>query len=255
MANLNTPNVTVPTTIDFNGTIDYKRKSENPQRTYLWSVGLPQINTPPASTTASGLFNILTKKTAAAPSANDVVGLIKSVSASYAQFQVGKQAFQNSSWNYAQTNNTDNLTLSFDEDQNGTVFNYFQTWQQCIVNSEDGTYYPPIAYKKPVGFMLLDTFRNVLSLDIYEGCFPTSIGNLSLDYETSGIVSYNVVLSVDGVYSRTSYVAQTSATAEQYTSEILSATIAQQPKFAGIGKAELDATLKMAFSSLTGLNL
>lgn len=192
----------------------------SPQRTYLWRLELPDL------TQITRSLDITVDRQAffsnyniRVPDVNDINNRIKTVSTPYFQTDTDKETIGATSWNYAKTYTIGNIDVELLEYEDGATINYLKCWAALQTmpdlpnigpdaNSQSpnlNTVNPPVYYKFPVRFIRINTLKMDTYVDIYKGCFVGSIGDLSNDYENSGLVSVSVNLMVDFMDSRRYY--------------------------------------------------
>lgn len=104
--------------------------------------------------------------------------------------------------------NVDSLRLAIYLDSDNTSLNYWQTWQNAILQpfnkatatSLGGGYRPPSQFKKDISFFLLDVRRQQIVNILYTECWPQQIDAFNLQSATSERLIGQVTLSVGDVF-------------------------------------------------------
>lgn len=90
------------------------------------------------------------------------------------------------------------LTASIDEMEDGATLKYITEWMNLIKNP-DGTYNPPVEYKRDILVYMMSAATEDLHMLRYKNFFPTEISNASWSYEGGGVRQYEVVFTGDDV--------------------------------------------------------
>lgn len=195
------------------------RRNSQPQRSYLWRLELPDItlansdsNFPIDRATFFSNYSI------DVPPAGDINNRIRSVSTPFFQTDTDKEIVGSSSWNYAKKFEVGAINVDVLEYEDGNTLNYLKAWTALQTKPDApkrgpdvgagpqvGTTNPPAYYKFPVRFIRINTIKMDTYVDTYEGCFISSISELSNDYENSGLVAYSISLTVDNIKDRAYY--------------------------------------------------
>jgi hypothetical protein len=158
-----------------------RRNTDDPLRSYLWRVELDMMH----DFSLDEVFEISSR--------------VLSITTPYHAFGVEKAKHGNGFWYFANTVDLGQITLEVMEYGDGLTFEYFDMWRRLISNP-DGTFNPPVRYKKNLKFYRLDTMKQDVSLDTYTGYFVSSISEIANDYEANGVVKYSITLTGDEVH-------------------------------------------------------
>lgn len=156
------------------------RRLANPVRSYLWKLLLPEL-----PNTHFGINYLLSSR-------------IDSVTVPFMSFATEKAPDKNSYWYFAEHNDTGTITIEIFEDEDGQTLKYFTDWMGLIVN-EDGTYNPPVLFKKNLKFYRMNVKKNDIMVSTYHNYFVSSISELSNSYDDNAYVKYSVILTGDSV--------------------------------------------------------
>lgn len=227
-----------------------QRRNSVPQKSYLWRVGLPQLNAIPVSTYITGNdSNTLSKIVAALPSASLIESRITSLQAPFSTFDAQKETFQNSYWYYAGKNDIGQINMTIHEYEDGQTYAFLNGWLSLMKRAKDGVYYPPILYKRDISVYRLDTTKRAITEDKYKGFFLSGISEVSSDYGTSDIMAYNVSFAGDGV--------QHTLIDQSYVSglpddekKILAQKLQVTKQFGGLGKDDWARVAQSAFGDI-----
>lgn len=87
-------------------------------------------------------------------------------------------------------------TINFMDDESLTVFRYIQNWMEIIKNSQTGGGVPRSLYQANIIIRQLNSDSETVSAEhVLVGAFPTSRGEVSLDYETSDVMKFDATFS------------------------------------------------------------
>lgn len=187
-----------------------KKSLESPMKNYLWKVLLPSLDmrssdhykllTPPRK---EYLNKILEHKDLHL----DISSRMYGISTPYMSMETEKAMTGNTYWYYAKQNDIGNISLDVYEYEDGATYTYFDTWFKLLnedsYDSDLDTrfvgYYPPVVYKKKVLMYRLSHSREELVVHEYDGYFVSGISDVSSDYETDGVLKYQITLTGDSV--------------------------------------------------------
>lgn len=93
----------------------------------------------------------------------------------------------------------DSFNMTFYEDQNATTYKWIIKWISKIRNFKEGWYNLPGEYKMPIEIAIFDDVEDQIVKATLEGCWPTQIANLDLNYTESNRVIINITFSVDAM--------------------------------------------------------
>lgn len=186
---------------DYESAIDRKFR-QDPARAYLWRVELPDLSLPATAPVESSSLRIANANNPFRELSYDMREFdtrVTEISTPYFTFDTEKVIDGASFWYTVRTNDISTVSLTVDEDQFGTTFDYFSNWRNMIVNS-DGLYNPPVFWKRDIKFWRLNLQMMDFQLFIYRNYFPNEISSKTNSYE-SGIVDYNISLTGDSMDS------------------------------------------------------
>lgn len=174
-----------------------KRKSiENPLRSYMWEVQLPtlSVNLPirEKSFIDSRLPNL------GDLDVQEISQRITNVSVPFRIMETESAQSRNTYWKFATKSDIGPLSFDIIEHEDGKTLQYLTGWQNLIMN-DNGTYNPPVAYKKDIIVARLGAHGAPVIFHLYKGFFISNISELTTDYETSDFVRYQVTLTGDDV--------------------------------------------------------
>lgn len=88
------------------------------------------------------------------------------------------------------------MTINFFDDENLTVYRFFKQWMQLIHNENTGGGVSRSAYIAGLSIkQLSQDSETVIATHTITGAFPTSIGEQSLSYDDSSILTLDITLS------------------------------------------------------------
>lgn len=88
------------------------------------------------------------------------------------------------------------FTVNFFDDEAGTVYRYFKAWMNLIKNNRTGGGVDRSLYSANVEVQkLLADSETAGMLHLFEGAFPTNLGEISLSYESSEVVKFDVTFT------------------------------------------------------------
>lgn len=90
----------------------------------------------------------------------------------------------------------DEVTVRFYDNQSLDIYRFFHMWFSLMNSSDEAiASVNPINYMKGCNITLLDTTERIATEDIFfSDAFPTSIGDVSLDYSSSEVMMFDVTL-------------------------------------------------------------
>jgi len=86
---------------------------------------------------------------------------------------------------------------TFVESVDKEVFNALQAWNQAIINARTGVGGLDILIKSNIYLRLLDAEGNVYLKIKLVGCYPESVDDTPVAYETEGVIMYSTTFSYD----------------------------------------------------------
>lgn len=180
----------------------YNKKKENPQKSYLWRVVLPNL-------ADQSKLNQVTYDQASFEEAQQLEGIIvnmseylssriTNISIPFSTIETDKQIIGNSYWYYAKQNDIGSISFEMHEYEDGLTLQWLNAWQSLMI-TQNGTYNPPVVYKKDLRFFRLSAEKRDIHLHVYKDYFISGIADMSNDYETNEITKYAVQLTGDSV--------------------------------------------------------
>ena len=163
-----------------------KKRAQSPQYDFLWRVELPVL-----SNTDPGINQQYIDP-------RELNHRIETFDSPFFQLDTKKVTNKNSFWYTASNNDLGSISLTIHDMEDGATLKYFTQWYNLIANP-DGTYNPPVSYKKPVQFFRLSTKERDLYTYIYRGFFVTEIQTLSNSYESNDFTKYSITLTGDTI--------------------------------------------------------
>jgi len=194
-----------------------KKKQQSPQYDFLWRVDLPSLN--PMLNSADSLVtqasrinfsngigaglmsvaNVISSVLGGVMvNPDDINHRVMTFDTPFFQLDTKKVTNKNSFWYTASNNDIGSISFTIHEMEDGKTLQYLDAWKSLIINA-DGTYNPPVFYKRPVRFYRLSASKLDLHEYIYEGFFISEISTMSNSYEDNGITTYSVTLTGDSV--------------------------------------------------------
>lgn len=151
------------------------RKKAPPQFDYHWRVELPLI---PG-------FNML-----------DLHHRVYSVDIPHFSFDVRRFAHANTFKKAPNHMDYPALAFRIDEFEDQLTIKYLMAWRK-LIKDDDGSYFPPVNYKKDFRFITIDEMKEDLDTTVIKGVWPAEISPSSWSYDGSSVVQYTVTLPVD----------------------------------------------------------
>ena len=175
-----------------------------PQKDYLWRIRLPELRTPPEASEFMNRASLDSLRGTGDANFNTENLSYRIINAQVPFFEIStdNQEHGNSFWYYATTNDIGSITLEIEEHEDGQTFEYFNYWKNLIANP-NGTYNPPVYYKRDIHFLKIANVKMDLTLHKYKGYFVSQISDLSNSYDSNGIVRYSVTLTGDDMQYET----------------------------------------------------
>lgn len=89
-------------------------------------------------------------------------------------------------------------TINFMDDESLTVFRYIRQWQEIIKNSVSGGGVPRSLYVADIIVRQFNTDSQTVTAEHrLRGAFPTSRGEISLSYDASEVMNFDVTFSYE----------------------------------------------------------
>lgn len=182
--------------------IAYK-KQQLPQFEHMWRVTLPELNSKGMNdSTGKGILNVIKAVRdfifGAPDVEDDVSHRVASIDFPYRSYGENRHTFGSTYFHTAGQYEIGNCTIRVDEFEDCKTLKYFTEWQDLISNP-DGTYNPPVVYKRDLILTRMAASGSDLHVSIYKNCWPKEISPASFSYESGGILQYTVVLVGDYV--------------------------------------------------------
>jgi len=114
----------------------------------------------------------------------------------YSMREISKMRYGAKQRFYAGLQDIDSVTLTFLVPIDNSVYDYFYSWSELIVDAR-GYYYPKNNYKKTIYVILYDRTGIQSTKFILKGVFPKVKPKLALSYASEGIELLPMELSVD----------------------------------------------------------
>jgi len=99
---------------------------------------------------------------------------------------------------YAGLQDISSVTLTFLVPVDNSVYDYFYSWSELIVDKR-GYYYPKNTYKKNIFVMMYDGTGIQATKFTLKGVFPTNKAAAGLSYSSEGVLTLKMTLSVDSI--------------------------------------------------------
>lgn len=157
-------------TIDGNPSTDYHRQ-------YLFRVHLP-------NDVDNTLANVVTYFVASSQSPVETTGMI-AVDWMNSQVKIGGRTL------YAE------WTVTVRDDAKSAAYRFFRAWRKQVYETASGQSSIPVEYKHSLDLYLLDNRGETQRGYKLVGAFPTSIGQMTLDYSTENIITFPVTIQYD----------------------------------------------------------
>lgn len=180
-----------------------RRRNSEPARSYLWAVELPNLAVAPAS---GGKSKSLRAAESDASNAIEPVNLqllnslVTSFNAPIFSFETDKVTDGNTFWYRATHNDISNISMTIEEQQDGIVWKYLNSWKNLITHSNGG-YNPPSYYKRDIVFYRLDMSKRTFQTFTYSNYFISEVSDVSNDYNSDEAVTYTVSFTGDSLVS------------------------------------------------------
>lgn len=180
-----------------------RKKKQTPQFDYMWRVVLPELNVKGMNdSTQAGTKNLFQKAKdfifKEPDLSNEISHRVYSIDLPYGNFETNKHSFGSTYFFTPGNFEVSSCTIKVDEYEDGATLRYFTDWYN-IIRNEDGTYNPPVAYKRDLTLIRMSSSGSDLHVTKYKGCFPSEIQPSSYSYDSSGVMQYNIVLTGDSV--------------------------------------------------------
>ncbi len=83
------------------------------------------------------------------------------------------------------------------DDATSLAYNYFKSWRRLVYSTSTGQSSIPREYKFPIDMYLLNNKGEQSRGYKIVNAFPTTIGQITLDYSTEGIVTFPITIAYD----------------------------------------------------------
>lgn len=188
-----------------------RKKTQLPQFEYLWRVELPSLGStggdmsvdqpismyelygpeydglilPPATQTSSVDMEEMSHR-------------VTSFDAPMPTIETAKNTAGSSFVYTAANNDIGSVSMRIDEMEDGLTLAYLTQWQSMITR-DDGFYNVPSFYKRDLKIIRMSSTELDLHVSTYHGYFPTEIAPIGYNYDSNGILQYNVTFTGDSV--------------------------------------------------------
>lgn len=177
-----------------------KREQLNPVKNYMWYCMLPDLHVYdpyyPLHNDVEIYLNQIDYEIQ-----DTVSSRFATITSPFRNFDTEQTFYGNSVWKYAKTNNIPDITLELLDGEDGLTFQYFNTWMHLLRNESDDTYNPPHVYKRNIKFYRINDAQEDIELIIYQGCFVSTINEITNDYESNELLKYQITLQSDNMFS------------------------------------------------------
>jgi hypothetical protein len=166
-------------------------RNAQPQKAYMWTIALPDLTV----NTKSGAAHY----TAPYSPNHDLISMrVNSASIPFHQYETEKHISGNSFVYSVRSVDIGNIVLEVYEFEDGYTMDYFRNWESLILTN-DGTFKPPVAYKRDIYFYWWDAAKNVLARFRFKDYFISGIADLVNEYESNTVAKYAITLTGDDV--------------------------------------------------------
>lgn len=170
------------------------RRFKEPQLSYKWEFLLPKLNFANVSIQNQEDLNQIT----AGDALGDFTPTIIGVTLPFGKLEK-EEVFINAHSIYLPVStNTSSLTLKVLQESDGKALYYFEYWKSIIFTPSGKLRYTT-EYKRDLKCNLLDYTNGNLNEISLTGCFPESISPISLAYDSSDAMYFEVEMNVDAV--------------------------------------------------------
>jgi hypothetical protein len=177
-------------------------KTDPPMKSFLWRVELPDlslgINNDSFSINSDAVDSIDELYKIDQTIHTTLSKRVSTISIPFVTIETDKSIIGNSYWYYGKQNDIGSISFEILEYEDGLSYKFMDTWKSLMVNP-NGTYNPPVAYKRDVKFYRLNSTKSDIIIHTYKGYFVSGIADINNDYETNEIVKFSINLTGDEV--------------------------------------------------------
>ena len=177
-------------------------KTTPPMKSFLWRVELPDLTT--GNRTGGYLLsNEAFNQVEDLYEVDSYIHLslskrINNISIPFVSVEADKGIIGNSYWYYGKQNDIGSINLEILEFEDGLSYRFMDTWKALMINP-NGTYNPPVRYKRDLKFYRLSANKDDIIVHTYHGYFVNAIADVNNDYEGNEIIKYAISLTGDSV--------------------------------------------------------
>lgn len=178
-----------------------KRRDSQPARAYLWAVEMPNLLVPPSNGSQSESFRTaVDERSSVLEDINMKLlnTLITSINTPFFNIETDKVIDGSTFWYKATHNDISNISITFEEQQDGIVWKYLNNWKNLIISSNGG-YNPPSYYKRDIKLYRLDLSKRVFQIFTYKNYFISEVAALGNDYTSNSAVQYTASFTGDAL--------------------------------------------------------
>ena len=181
-------------------------KTTAPMKSFLWRVELPDLSTG----NRGGGYLLSNEAFGAVEDLYEIDSYIHlslskritNISIPFVSVETDKGVIGNSYWYYGKQNDIGAISLEILEFEDGLSYRYMDTWKALMINP-NGTYNPPVRYKRDIKFYRLSANKNDIIVHTYSGYFVSAIADVNNDYESNELVKYAINFTGDSVSTET----------------------------------------------------
>lgn len=176
-----------------------KKKEITPHYDFMFAAQLPFLDINPPFPSGAKISPIPSSEYDENPyDPTEVNHRIYTINAPMPSFETIRNTGQDKPWMSAGKSEIGTMSMTIDEMIDFRTMMYFRKWQSMVRN-DDGSFNVPHYYKRDIIVVYLGAAKTESHIAIYSGCFPTTIGDISHNYDTADVAQYEVTFSVDDV--------------------------------------------------------
>lgn len=179
-----------------------KFKTEPPMKSFLWRVELPDLskgNRGGGYILSNDAFSAVEDLYEVDPYIHlEMSKRITNISIPFVSIETDKAIIGNSYWYYGKQNDIGSISFEINEYEDGLSHRFMDTWKALMINP-NGTYNPPVRYKRDIKFFRLNSTKSDIIVHTYKGYFVSAIADVANDYESNDIVKFAINLTGDSV--------------------------------------------------------
>lgn len=180
----------------------HKRRASEPARAYLWAVELPDLRVDPSNGGDSASFRRAKedeKRNNVYPYDLSLVNAsVTSITTPFFNFDTDKVVDGGRFWYKAKHNEISNISITFEEQMDGSIWNYLMSWKNLILSTNGGQN-PPSFYKRDIVFLRLDMSKLTFQKFIYKNFFISEVSQISNEYTSNSAVQYTATFTGDAM--------------------------------------------------------